>query len=373
MDTVILPHMKKKSDDVVGKLFQDLKGKVDAVLIVNSRSPFLDENFQYFTDVRGGVFEGSFALVTKTQARIITSKLEEGIAKKSGCNVDVYSTAQQRDSLIRSRLRGKEVVGINEAAVSIATMKRLRKILRGKKFKDVSVDISNCRAVKSKREIGRLKKAASIASKTAEEIPEILRVGMTEKEAAAEVDYLLRCNGADGPAFETVVAFGSSSALPHYMAGERRLTKGSVALFDFGALYWNYRSDISRTYFTKPLNTRMTKIYKIVLSSQEAAIKKISPGIRASEIDTAARTVIEKGGFGRNFIHSTGHGIGIAVHDSISISERSTDVLKENMAFTVEPGIYVPRLGGVRIEDDVVVTARGCRVITDASRQMIVI
>jgi Xaa-Pro aminopeptidase len=355
------------------KLFSNLDGSIGAVLIVNSRTPFLDDNFRYLTDAIGGVFESSIAVATTNGVTIITSSLEEEIAAKSGCRVMVASDREGMGSELRACMKGKKTVGVNMSGISHAMMKWVRKNLKDVRLKDVSKQLSKTRMVKEEEEIARISKAASIASKVAGDIPAFLRPGITEKCAAAEVDYLLRGYGADGTAFETIVAFGPAAALPHHMPGNRRLGRGSVALFDFGASYMNYKSDMTRTFFTKPLNGRMSKIYEVVAEAQRAAISSIAPGVKAKRVDIAAREVIGKAGYAERFIHSTGHGLGISEHDPGVIAEKSKDILEKNMVVTIEPGIYLPGKGGIRIEDDVLVTRDGVRILTKADRGIIVI
>jgi Xaa-Pro dipeptidase len=355
------------------RLFSNLDDSVDAVLIVNSRSPFLDDNFRYLTDIVGGVFESSMAVATPTGITVITSEMEGDIARKSGCKVKVAGSRDDMTDLLRSALRGRKVVGVNMAGISHSTMKWTRRSLKGVKLKDVSGDLGKARMIKGEEEIARIKKACSIASKVAKEIPGMLSIGMTEKSAAAEVDYMLRSYGADGPAFETIVAFGRNSALPHHRPGNSRLRRGSIALFDFGASHMNYKSDMTRTLFSKPLNCGMAKIYDIVAEAQQTAIRKIKPGIRAKDVDIAARDVIKDAGYSKFFIHSTGHGLGISEHDPGIIAEKSKDILKERMVLTVEPGIYLPGKGGVRIEDDILVTEKAGLPLTRTVKDLIAI
>lgn len=352
-------------------LFSHIDDSIDAVLIVNARMPFLDLNFRYLTDIRGGLFESSYAIATPKEVTIITSELEEGIARRSGCRVVVANSLSQMEESLRKMMRGKKVVGLNMSGVSYTTVKNLRKNLKGLALKDVAKQLSMARMIKDRDEIERIGKACKIASRVAEEIPDILEIGMTEKEAAAEIDYLLKQRGADGMAFDTIAAFGPATALPHYQPGDRRLKKGSTALFDFGANYKNYNSDITRTFFTKPVDRRLERVYGIVAEAQMTAVEKMKPGIKAKKVDMAARKVIEKAGYGKQFIHSTGHGLGLSEHDPGILAERSKDTLRENMVLTVEPGIYIPGKGGVRIEDDILMTRTVGKYLTTASRNLI--
>jgi len=352
------------------RLFSLLDDSIDAVLVCNSREPYYDDNFRYLTDAQGGVFEGDCALVTRRGVTILTSLLEERIAKKTGARVITYESQEQFKSKLGSLLKGKEIIGICPDRMTLSMLKLIRKHAKGVRLRDVSRQLKKCRMIKDEIEISRIRKAAVIASKVAEAIPEVVEIGMTERQAAAEVDFLVRSYGADDVAFNTIVAFGPASSLPHYQPEDRKLRKGSTALFDFGAKYMNYRSDITRTYFTRPLDPKMETIYNIVLRAQSEAIRRVRAGTRAKTIDFAARKIIEDAGFGKHFIHSTGHGLGISTHDPGQISKRSKDVLRENMVFTIEPGIYLPGKGGVRIEDDVIVRKDSAWVITKASREI---
>jgi Xaa-Pro dipeptidase len=354
-------------------LFSYLDDSIDAVLIVNARMPFLDLNFLHLTDVDGGVFESSYAVATREGVTIITSTLEEGIARRSGCKLIVCNTAKQMESALKRIMRNKRMIGMNLSGVSYNSMKGIRRNLKGAKFRDVSKQLGRARMIKTEDEIERIGKACRIASRVADEIPEILKIGMTEKGIAAEIDYLGKSYGADGAAFNTIASFGPATALPHYQPGDRKLKKGSIALFDFGVLYRNYCSDITRTFLTKPINRSMARIYEIVAEAQSAAIDSIRPRIRAKKVDLAARNVIDEAGYGKQFIHSTGHGLGISEHDPGTIAEKSKDVLRENMVITVEPGIYLPGKGGVRIEDDILVTHSGNRSLTTANKNLILI
>lgn len=354
----------------IKRLFSLMDDSIDSILIVNAGENSLDENFRYLTDAKGGIFEGSFAIASRKSVAILTSVLEEGIAKKTGCRVISFSSIEERDMQLRRIMRNREIVGVNENSLTVKSMKGLRKILKGVKFRDIAEQLSKARMIKQQDELVRLKRAGRIASRVASEIPEILRIGMTEREAAAEIDYLLKLQGADAPAFDTIAAFGLASALPHYMPGKSKLKSGSVALFDFGATFQNYKSDITRTFLTKPGDRRLIDVYDIVLKAQKAAVGEMIPGTPAKNIDAAARNVIEKAGYGRHFIHSTGHGLGISAHDPGSLSKKSKDILEENMVFTVEPGIYLPNRGGTRIEDDFIIARNGAKLITNASREL---
>jgi Xaa-Pro dipeptidase len=194
---------------------------------------------------------------------------------------------------------------------------------------------------------------------------------MRENEAAAEVNYSMMKLGSAGTSFETNASFGPATAEPHYVPESRKLKKGHLALFDYGAVYQRYVSDITRTFVCSSPSPRQKRMYEVVLEAQLTAIDAIRSGARGKKVDRAAREVIDRSEFKGRFIHGTGHGIGLSVHDPGSISSRRDMVLEEGMVMTVEPGVYVKGEGGVRIEDDVLVTKSGCKILTSASKEFI--
>lgn len=208
-------------------------------------------------------------------------------------------------------------------------------------------------------------KAARIADAVLSDLN--INAGQTEKDVAAQIKNLLRSFKAR-PAFRIIVASGKRSALPHGLATNKRIRRGDLVVIDFGALYNGYRSDISRTFIVGKPSLKQKKIYQIVKTAQARAIKAIKAGKACSKIDRAARDYIRQQGFGKKFIHSTGHGIGKKVHQAPKISPKNHGKLKAGMIITIEPGIYIKGWGGVRIEDMVEVTRRGHRVLTKAKK-----
>jgi Xaa-Pro aminopeptidase len=210
--------------------------------------------------------------------------------------------------------------------------------------------------------LGSQSKAIKIAEEVFREIK--LLPGMTEKDVARSIRQKLKQKGAQREAFRLIVASGIRSVNPHAFATNKRLRAGEIVKVDMGALYKGYRSDITRTYFLGKPTTKQRKIYLLVLKAQKAAIRKVKAGVLARAVDRAARSVIERAGYGKNFIHSTGHGIGRKVHEPPRISRKSEERLKTGQVITIEPGIYIRGWGGIRIEDMVRVTRGGCRILT---------
>ena len=208
-----------------------------------------------------------------------------------------------------------------------------------------------------------IKKAVSITRKTFKYLEGILKQGISERELAIELDYFLKRSGARKGAYDIIVASGINSSLPHAPVTNKRLMLHEPVLVDMGVDYEGYISDLTRVFFLGKMDAIATKIYKIVFEAQRRAINKIKPGIKISSIDKAAREYIEKKGYGKFFGHAVGHGVGMEVHEKPHVSMRNDKELMPGMVFTVEPAIYLPKWGGVRIEDMAIVTEKGCEVL----------
>ncbi len=230
--------------------------------------------------------------------------------------------------------------------------------------------VEGLRSVKDAIEIGLIRKSVELNQIVFKEVCGAIGDDATERDVAAEIEYRGRKHGADGCSFEPIVAVGANSALAHYRPGNVKLNRSSFTLIDWGLNYQGYASDLTRILFTGPAPERYTEIYNITLAAQEAAIAAIKPGMEIKQIDTIARNVIADAGYGPQFSHSLGHGIGLEIHEGPGVSPRSTGVLKEGMVITIEPGIYLPGFGGVRIEDDVWVTAKNAEVISNLPKAL---
>jgi Xaa-Pro aminopeptidase len=233
--------------------------------------------------------------------------------------------------------------------------------------------IENLRIIKDKSEIQMIKKAVEIADKAFSHVLNVIKPGIAEKEVAAELEYYLKTNGAEGVAFETIVASGSRSSLPHGVASDRKIMNGDVVTLDFGAVYNGYCSDITRTVFVGEPDEEMKKVYNIVLNAQMNALEEVSEGKQGKDVDSIARGYILKSGYGEFFGHSLGHGVGLEIHEEPRLSPRSDTILKNGMVVTVEPGIYLPGKAGVRIEDLVVINGKKPEILTASDKSMIVL
>ena len=233
--------------------------------------------------------------------------------------------------------------------------------------------VSEMRAVKDLEELELIRRAACITDRAYREIIGHLRPGVSERDVAIELAYVLGKAGAERESFPCIVASGPRSALPHARPTERPLRMGEPVLLDFGGAAEGYAADITRTVFLGEPGAELARVYGVVLTAQEAALEAIRPGVSGRDVDGVARRVITEAGYGDCFGHGLGHMLGLDVHDGPALSPRSSVVLQEGMVVTVEPGIYLDGVGGVRIEDDVVVTADGCEVLTASPKDLLVL
>lgn len=271
---------------------------------------------------------------------------------------------------------GARRVGFESAHVSVARHAAWERACRGRglalDFVATDRAVEQLRVIKDDDEIARLRAAAAGLTPVAEAAFAAVRPGAAEREVAGVIEAALRAGGFERPAFDTIVASGPNSALPHYRAGERRLSEGDLVVLDFGGVLDGYCCDLTRTVSIGPPSREMRRVYEAVRDAQAAAIAAVKPGIDASVVDTAARDLLRDRGLAEAFGHGTGHGLGLDVHEEPRVGKPRADlapvILAPNMVFTIEPGAYLPGSGGVRIEDDVLVTERGCELLTHVGR-----
>jgi Xaa-Pro dipeptidase len=273
--------------------------------------------------------------------------------------------------MVSSILKGTRRVGVNFNGVSHRDFQRLEKMLAGKKVLDVSDALAKSRMIKDPDELESMSKAARIISETMNEVPALAEDGMMERALKAKIDYQILEEGGDSAAFESIVAFGENSALPHYSPGDRRLRKRDNVLIDIGAKYRLYCSDLTRTFFFGTAHPSQREVYAKVLEAQTKAISRIREGVTGRAVHAIAAKVIDQSKFKGRFTHGLGHSLGLEVHDGDGLNPRNRGKLKQGMVMTVEPGIYLPGVGGVRIEDDVVVTRGSCRALTSSPKELL--
>ena len=344
---------------------------VDAILIYNGSNE--DLNFYYFTRLLdGGIFEGSFAVLTEDGVKVITSVLEEESAKKGKNEVLIYRTAAEREELLRKAIGNSGRIGVNYSSLSVKDFEKLKKIIGKREYVDVSDKIMEWRMIKDDEELKLMREAAKIASEVADIMPNFMKEGIREYELAARLAYEMFKRGAEDFAFTTIMAFGEHAAEPHYLSGNRKLKRGDFVLMDFGARYHHYNSDMTRTFVFGRASEEQKEMYYTVLEAQRIGIEMVKEGVNGKDVDIKVKEYIDSTKFKGKMIHSTGHGLGLAVHDHIGLSSYTDLILKEGMVVTVEPGIYIPGYGGVRIEDDVLIKKDGREVLTFAKKKELI-
>lgn len=347
---------------------------VDAIVIVNGGEPFLDSTFWYITEQSTGVFEGSIAVVSSDgKLDVVVNVLEEEAAGSGKGNVHVYKNKKEHDEIMKELLKGCKNVGINASAAIYSSVMYLKKVCPEIEIVDAGKAIDLTVSVKDQREIEATEKACKITSKVANDLPSMISEGVSEKDVASEMDIAMRRLGGSGNAFETIAAFGKYSSEPHHKPCDYKLKKGDTALFDFGSKYDMYCADLTRTIFLGDPGDTLKRAYEVVAKAQLAGMEKIRAGAPAKDVDIAARNVIDATEFKGKFIHSFGHGIGMDVHQSIYVSPNSDQTLVEGNIISAEPGIYIPGLGGIRIEDTVLVTKDGYRKLTDYDHALTIV
>jgi Xaa-Pro aminopeptidase len=267
----------------------------------------------------------------------------------------------------QSRIRR---LGFQPEHVSVAMLADLRKVLKSTKLVPLPRAVSALRLNKDETEIAAIEESIRIAETAFRKVVSRIRVGMTELDLAADLQHEMIRLGASGPSFPTIVAEGPNSSLPHAKPGKRQIGVGSAVLIDWGAIVGHYCSDLTRVVFIRRIPPRFRRMYESVLAAQLAAISAIRPGVRMCDVDAKARNLLTKAGMGRRFGHGLGHGLGLDIHEAPRLAQKVTDRLEPGMVVTAEPGVYVPGVGGVRIEDDVLVTETGARVLTSLPKNL---
>ena len=348
------------------------KKNVDCVLI--SRATYPDINFFYFSNASGGLFDGSFLILYPDgTSKLFTSTMEREAAEKSkgDFEVFVFSSREERIKLLQDHIRGQNL-GLSFSSITYLEVEKLKDSYRGELI-DISKEINFTRAIKDKKEIEKIKRASEITSKTFSEVPDMLKEGLTEKDLSFLIEFQLRKNGADALSYDTIAAFGANSSLPHYESSNSPLRNGDFVLLDFAGKYNRYCSDMTRTFFYKTATEEQKNIYETVLEAQILGIDELKPGAIAKDVHNAVSNYIDSTEYKGKFIHSLGHGIGLETHDTIGLSPISDYTIEENMVLTVEPGIYIPDFGGVRIEDTVVVRKGKPEIHTPFTKDLLII
>lgn len=339
--------------------------EVDALLI--TRLP----NVGYLTGFTGS---NGQLLLTASEALFFTDSRYEEQARRQLPDIQARIYARELATSLPQACRDARVgrLGFESAGLTYKAFEKLR-TADGAELVPVGDEVELLRQAKDREEIRLIERAQDLTDEAFERVLAKLVEGVTERETALELEDAMRHGGADRVGFDTIVAFGENAAEPHHGPTDRPLSRGDVVKMDFGCVVDGYHSDMTRTVAVGDPDPRLVEIHEVVRKAQEAGIAATRRGARAGDVDEAARKVIRAAGYGERFGHSLGHGVGLEVHEGPSLRAGSDEVLPEGAVVTVEPGIYVPGLGGVRIEDMVEVTADGCRPLPHSSRELVVI
>lgn len=336
-------------------------------------------NVEYLTGLRasaGAVLVAPDGLHLVIDSRYSTVAATLAASESAPDGLQLLSVEHSYEETIRTLLgrAGFHRVGVESESVSLRQWNWLNDNLRGTEVTLVPVEglVEAGRIVKDEQEVTAFRAAGRLIAETVPAILTLVRTGRREREIAAEIDLTLATHGFEDRAFQTIVASGPNSALPHAHPSDRCVEAGDLVLLDFGGVYDGYCVDLSRTVCISPVSEQASRLHGAVLEAQQAAIAVARPGVMASEVDAAARSTLARYELAEAFGHGTGHGLGLEIHEAPRVGQTGqpgTDaILRPGMVFTVEPGVYVPGVGGVRIEDDVLVTEEGCEILTNAPR-----
>lgn len=354
----------------INKLREFIDNDKQAVLLTD------DVNVYYFTDFYKS--EGAFLLIQDEAYLLVDFRYSEAAAKSAkGCKVvqfriltDTIKELLKKHNIDSMFIESEKitlstytryVMAFNEVGVSLVSDGKLDNCIR------------NMRMIKSESEINFISYAQKITEKAYNEVLNYVVPGATERSIALELEYLLKKQGAQDVSFDLITITGKKTSLPHGVPAQDRVEAGDFFTMDIGALYNGYHSDMTRTVAVKSASEEMKKIYDIVLNAQVTALNSVKAGIKASEVDNIARKIISDSGYGECFGHSTGHGVGLDIHEFPNVSPKSETLLEDGMVITVEPGIYIENKFGVRIEDMILVKNNGFENFASITKQLIVI
>ncbi len=355
--------------------FAQRRIKLLALLKKQKLPGLLVTNPQNVTYLSGFTGEDSYLFVSREKTLLISdSRFTVQIAEECPdveCAIRTAKTTMPQFLAKSLETLVSDGCAIESRQVTLAQMNDWREALPSTSFAATSNLVEELRQIKDADEIEQIRLAVAQAEKGFIALKAIMVGRMTELEASAELEHFLRRFGAKGVSFEPIIAAGPRAALPHGRASEQLVGGHPLVLIDWGAKAQSgYVSDLTRVLITGKLSKTLETVYRTVLGAQLAAIAKLAPGVKCADVDAAARQVIEAAGFGKQFGHGTGHGLGRDVHERPSLGPISTDVLQPGMVVTVEPGIYLPGIGGVRIEDDVLITRSGHEVLSSLPKDL---
>lgn len=344
------------------------KAGIDALMVSEAH------NIYYLSGSNGGYTGAKVMLIVDaTASTLIIDKryLEETQQSAVADTITAWTAPSYGEIVANLKESGARKVGFESANVTVKQYERMAKEFDALQLVGVSGLIEPIREVKDSYEIAKITGAAAIGDSAFDYILGVLKPGMTEIEIGIELDFFMRRHGAERPSFDTIVASGIHSAVPHATPSSREIEIGDFLTLDFGAVVNGYHSDMTRTVVIGKANAKQREIYAKVLEAQEAALNAVAAGKVCQDLDAVARDIISEAGYGENFVHSLGHGVGLNVHEAPTLVKGNEEMLAADMVVTVEPGIYINGFGGVRIEDLVVVTGTGREVLTLSTKDLL--
>jgi Xaa-Pro aminopeptidase len=337
-------------------------------------------NITYLT---GFVGTAGLLLLTRDDVRLLLdgryeSLAREGIAAGRVAPVTIGRVEGRYDQALGQTVEwlAPRRIGFEAAHVTVATLRAWRRAALSPEWVPTDNVVEALRLVKDDYEIGVLTRGGALISEVAAALPRLVEPGVSEREIADRIDRAMREAGFSRPAFDTIVASGPNSAHPHARPGDRRLVPGDLVVLDFGGVLDGYCVDLTRMAAVGTISSEARALFDAVSAAHDAAVKSVTPGIETWQVDRAARAVLDARGLGDAFLHSTGHGLGLEVHEAPRVGRPDPEApakLETGMVFTIEPGAYLEAVGGVRVEDDVLVTDRGAVLLTTAPRELIVV
>lgn len=336
--------------------------KLDAILLMDMR------NIRYLTGFTGS---DGFLIISGTEALLMVDGRYVTQAKRESSLTEIYEYRDKTTAIVAMlKDRNLKAVGFEAETMTVDIYRKIYDQLEHLTLTAITDYLNAMRSIKTDGEISYIKTAAAIASESLKAIEAMLKPGVRETDIALELEYKMRGNGAQCISFPTIVASGPNSALPHASPGNRRLKNGDILVIDYGAVYNGYHSDETWTCIIGQSDSKQEKVYNLVKEAHDRALTELKNGARAKDVDSAARSFIDRGGYGEFFSHGTGHGVGLDVHESPRIAATSDIVLKTGMVVTIEPGVYLPDFWGIRIEDMALIKNDGCEILTNTPKDL---
>ena len=338
----------------------------DALLIIKP------QNRHYLSGFRGTT---AMLLITAQKSFLITDFRYIQQAQEQAPLFEVVKMNQASLETLVELVKEQKIkkLGFEGDFLTYHQYKQLGELLTGVELVSVMGLLEELRMIKSPEEVQLIKKAVDLADQAFRYILSYLKPGITEQDVAVELEYYMKKNGAEKLSFDSIIASGPRSSLPHGVATSRVLQHGDLVKLDFGCIYQGYCSDMTRTVILGEANPKQKEIYQIVLEAQLAALEALGPGKTGREMDNIARQIITDKGYGQYFGHGLGHGLGLEIHEKPALAFRDETVLQPGMAVTIEPGIYLPGWGGVRIEDLAIITPTGKEILTKSPKELIIL